>query len=161
MIPDKEIESFWNFIRDSVDRLLACLEGLDEADLNWRPLENANSLYVLANHTISNIERNILGILCYQKISQDREEAFEARGNSAEPLQQKWNEIQKRVSSCLAKLSAVDLNQEHDHPRRDKITGRDALLVVARHAAEHMGQAFLTRDLLFTARGRELPARRY
>ena len=34
------------------------------------------------------------------------------------------------------------------HPRRGTITGRDVLIVVARHAAEHWGEAQLTRSLL-------------
>ncbi|MBN1310607.1 MAG: hypothetical protein JXB30_04240 [Anaerolineae bacterium] len=49
----------------------------------------------------------------------------------------------------------------HEHPRRGQMAGRAELIIVARHAAEHMGQAELTRDLLFSARGRELPRRRY
>ncbi len=36
----------------------------------------------------------------------------------------------------------------HHHPRRGWSTGREILLIVARHAAEHLGQAELTRDLL-------------
>jgi hypothetical protein len=35
------------------------------------------------------------------------------------------------------------------------------LLAARRHAAEHLGQAELTRDLLFAARGRSLPERKY
>jgi hypothetical protein len=33
------------------------------------------------------------------------------------------------------------------------VTGRAILIVVARHAAEHLGQAELTRDLLRAGRG--------
>ncbi|MDP9352215.1 MAG: DUF664 domain-containing protein [Chloroflexota bacterium] len=40
------------------------------------------------------------------------------------------------------------LEEEIEHPRRGRITGREVLLVVARHCAEHLGQAELTRDLL-------------
>lgn len=38
------------------------------------------------------------------------------------------------------------------HPRRGIITGRDVLIVVARHAAEHWGEAQLTPSLM-KARG--------
>ena len=61
---DTEIETLWSFISRSIDRIFSCLEGLDEEDLNWRPLRNANSLYILATHVMANIESNILGVLC-------------------------------------------------------------------------------------------------
>jgi hypothetical protein len=39
------------------------------------------------------------------------------------------------------------LGATYRHPRRGAISGREILIVVARHAAEHLGQAELTRDL--------------
>lgn len=159
MTPDKEIESLWRYIRRSIDRILLCLDGLEEDDLNWRPLDNANSVYVLAIHMIANVEANILGVLCSQNIIRHREEEFNSRGSSVEPVRQRWLDIQERISSHLAQLSSSDLDREYEHPRRGKTTGRDLLITIARHAAEHVGHAELTRDLLYTARGRELPDR--
>jgi uncharacterized damage-inducible protein DinB len=161
MLPDKETESFWRYIRSSVDRILACLDGLGEDDLNWRPIESANSLYVLAVHVIANVEANILGVLCSQNIVRHRDEEFKARGSSPEPVLQRWRDVQERVSPPLARLSSSDLDKEYEHPRRGKITGRDLLIAIARHAAEHVGHAELTRDLLYTTRGRELPKREW
>jgi len=161
MVSNKELESFWRFISSSVGHIFECLEGLNEDDLNWRPLDNANSLYVLTTHTMGNIEENILGVLCEEKIIRQRDEEFKAKGNSIEPIQQRWHDIQERISSNLPNLSTVELNQQYEHPHRGRITGHDILIVVARHAAEHMGQAQLTRDLLFTNRGRTLPVREY
>ena len=159
MSPVKEIESLWNYIRRSVERILSCLDGLEEDDLNWSPLESANSVYVLAVHMIANVEANILGVLCSQNIIRHREEEFKARGSSVEQVRQRWLDVQERISSHLAPLSSKDLDKEYEHPRRGKVTGRDLLITIARHAAEHVGHAELTRDLLFTARGRPLPER--
>jgi hypothetical protein len=161
MLPDKEIESYWHYVRRSVDRIILCLDGLDETDINWRPLDNANSLYVLATHIIGNVEANILGVLCLQNINRQRENEFKAYGNSIEPIQQKWHDVQEKISSHLIKMSSKDLDKEYTHPRRGRTTGRDLLIVVARHAAEHVGHAELTRDLLFSARGRKLPDREF
>ena len=36
-----EIELFWRFIVNSVDQIIACLDGLTEVEINWRSLENA------------------------------------------------------------------------------------------------------------------------
>jgi hypothetical protein len=44
------------------------------------------------------------------------------------------------LQKTLLNLSSDDLEQEHLHPRRGSITGLDILIVVARHAAEHLGQ---------------------
>jgi hypothetical protein len=101
-IADNEIASFWPFITSSVDRILLCLDGLNENDLNWRPLENANSLYVLATHTMGNVEENILGVLCNQNVHRLREDEFKALGYSFEPVQQRWHEIKEYISSNLA-----------------------------------------------------------
>jgi hypothetical protein len=160
MLPDKEVELFWHKIADSIDRILACLDGLDETDLNWRPLENANSLFVLATHVIGNIEENIATIL-HQSVDRQREKEFSAWGTSGEPVLQRWRELQEHISSRLAELTSKDLDREYAHPRQGTISGREILLVAARHAAEHAGQAELTRDLLFSLRGRKFPERKY
>jgi hypothetical protein len=160
-MPDNEVAMYWGHIKSSVDRMLLCLKGLDEADLNWKPLDNANSLLVIATHMIANIEANILGVLCLQNIDRHREEEFKARGSSTGPILQKWLDVQDSISAHLMNLTSKDLDKEYVHPRREKITGRDLMIVVARHAAEHVGHAELTRDLLFTARGRALLEREF
>jgi hypothetical protein len=46
---------FWRYIASSLDRLVACLDGLDADGLNWRPAATeANSLYALTTHTLGN-----------------------------------------------------------------------------------------------------------
>lgn len=139
---------YWRFITSSVDRLLACLADLDEAALNWRPLPNANSLYVLATHMIGNIEETVWGLVCGQSIVRDRDAEFRATGHDAQLLQTRWQTLQTQIAQHLAHLSSLDLAQERLHPRRGPLTGWAILLIVARHAAEHLAHAELTRDLL-------------
>jgi hypothetical protein len=107
------------------------------------------------------VEANILGILGGQEINRQREREFSAHGSSIEPVRQRWREVRESVSACLAGFSSKDLDIEYTHPRRGRVTGRDLLITIARHAAEHVGHAELTRDLLFTARGRKLPEREF
>ena len=139
---------YWRFITSSVDRLLACLDGLDEAALNWRPLPNANSLYVLATHLIGNIEETVWGLVCGQPVVRDRDAEFSATGYDAPLLQTRWQTLQTHIAHHLAQLSSSTLEQEHLHPRRGSLTGWAILLIVARHAAEHLAHAELTRDLV-------------
>ncbi len=58
------------------------------------------------------------------------------------------------IETALASLPAGALEGERRHPRRGPLTGRELLLVVTRHAAEHWGEAQLTLNLL-KARSRE------
>ena len=50
--------------------------------------------------------------------------------------------------TTVALRAEVDLDGARPHPRRGIITGRDVLIVVARHTAEHWGEAQLTRSLM-------------
>jgi hypothetical protein len=161
MFANREVEMFWGYIVGSVDRIIAFLDGLVEDDLNWHPLENANSLYVLPTHTMGNVEKNLLDVLCGQPIARQREAEFAAQGSSVEPTRRRWQELQERLAAGLAHVPSAELDRGREHPRRGRITGRELLIVVARHAAEHVGQAELTRDLLFVARGNTPPSREY
>jgi uncharacterized damage-inducible protein DinB len=154
MKADREVDAFWRLSKGSVDRIVACLEGLDQQDLNWKPLDNANSLYVLAVHVMANVSDNLLGQLCGQRVSRDREAEFKARGTGPEAMKQQWAELQTEITAELQKLRDTDLQSLHDHPRRGQISGVEIMANTARHAAEHMGQAEMTLDLLAAARGR-------
>jgi nucleoside 2-deoxyribosyltransferase len=140
--------TLWRFITSSVQRLLACLEGLDEAALNWRPLPNANSMYILATHIIGNIEETVLGLICGQSVVRDRDAEFAATGHDAASLQMRWQQLEAQITPQLAHLTPADLDQVRLHPRRGPLTCWEILIVVARHAAEHLAHAELTRDLL-------------
>jgi hypothetical protein len=144
---------FWRFIASSLDRLVACLDGLSAEDVNWRPpAPEANSLAALAMHTLGNAEENILETLGGRAVGRDRESEFVTDGVSAEDIAARWQALRGRLEQVLAKLPAGALDVEYPHPRRGGVTGRAILIVVARHAAEHLGQAELTRDLLRAAR---------
>jgi hypothetical protein len=149
---NREIASFHHFITGSLDRLVTLVGELDEAGLNWRPpAPNANSLFALATHTLGNAEENILQTLCDQSGSRRRDEEFASRGDSA-AIVERWRMLRADLTAAMAALTPADLDDERSHPRRGALTGREVLLVVARHAAEHLGQAELTRDLLLTTR---------
>jgi hypothetical protein len=159
---EREIDILWRHIIRSQEHLMSCLEGLSEEDINWRPLQNANSLYVLATHMMSNMNETILATLCNQPMSKrKREEDFRVVGTAVEPVRKSWNELKSKIESSLALLPADALDKEYLHPRRGRIAGREILIVVAKHAAEHFGQAELTLDLLRKARGIPLRVREF
>ncbi|EFH85376.1 DinB family protein [Ktedonobacter racemifer] len=150
--PSREAILFCRYILSSLDRLVQCLDGLDENQLNWQPpAPHANSLYTLVVHTLGNAEENLLLTLFDQPSSRNREQEFVMKGQSADALIAQWQALRERLQKTLLSLSSGDLEQEHLHPRRGSITGLDILIVVARHAAEHLGQAELTRDLVLAS----------
>ncbi len=148
----REAVLFCRYIVSSLDRLVHCLDGLDETQLNWHPpAPHANSLYALVVHTLGNAEENLLWTLSDQPSQRNREQEFLREGASTDALLLRWNGLRGQLQQALLSLSLQDLAQEHLHPRRGLITGLDILIVVARHAAEHLGQAELTRDLVLAA----------
>ncbi|HEU5330039.1 MAG TPA: DinB family protein [Thermomicrobiales bacterium] len=121
--------------------------------MNWQPAApGANSLYALVVHMLGTTEENLLGLLVGQPMPRGREAEFVVEAGSASVFGARWGELRPRLAAMLTALTPAALDQTYNHPRRGAITGRDVLIVVARHAVEHLGQAELTRDLLRAAR---------
>ena len=148
MQSSREVDLFSEKIRNSVDELVGCLEGLDSESLNWRPLDDASSLYVLATQTMGNVRNILLNVLSGLPVTRDRDAAFMVSGGSAVEIEARWNELEEQISDAIEELPTAVLDRERDHPQRGSISGRELLIVVARHAAGHYGQAQLTRDLV-------------
>jgi hypothetical protein len=145
----REMDAYVRFISDSLERLIACLDGLDAEQLNWHPAaDGANSVWVLAVHTLANAEENILAILGGRPSTRDRDAEFRARGVSPDALRERWRTLQPALQDAIRALPSADLDREYAHPRRGTLTGREVLLLVTQHAAEHLGHAEVTRDLL-------------
>ena len=148
-IHNRELATYCHYLFRAVDGIVEKLEGLDEHQLNWRPpADNANSLYVLAVHTVANVEEAIFQALGGAPVARDRDAEFAAAGPAADTLQARWAALRERIWTRLAALPPTILEQECIHPRRGPMPGRELLLVTIRHAAEHHGHAELTRDLL-------------
>ncbi|MEZ4522019.1 MAG: hypothetical protein R3A46_10315 [Thermomicrobiales bacterium] len=95
------------------------------------PAAETNSIAALAFHTVGNAEENVIETLSGREAGRDRDQ--QALG----PL----------LERDLGDPDDKRLSEPCNHPRRGSLTGREVLIVVARHSAEHLGQAELTRDL--------------
>jgi hypothetical protein len=143
-----EATSFWRYISSSLDRLVELSQTINPSGLHWTPpAPDTNSIAVLVVHTLGNAEENILQTLCGEPLKRDRSGEFAIQATTAEELIGRWRDLRPRLESALSRITPDDLNGDKQHPRRDSIPGREVLIVVARHAAEHLGQAELTRDL--------------
>ncbi|HEY8286380.1 MAG TPA: DinB family protein [Chloroflexota bacterium] len=143
------LSAYAGAIDEAISGIVGSLEGLDQEQLNWRPAApGANSLWVLAVHSIANAEQTVLAILGGAPDTRDREAEFAAHGASPEAARAQWNGARQELRAAIARLSPEDLEREHTHPRRGVMTGHQLLLLVISHASEHRGHASLTRDLL-------------
>ena len=150
--PPSQASIFGRYLCESIERLLGCLDGLAPDQLDWQPpAPEANSLYVLAVHTMANAEEVVVFVLGGQPNQRNREAEFLAQATSGAALDERWHFLHAQITGTLAGLPNSALNAPVDHPRRGRISGREVLILACRHAAEHAGQAELTRDLLRAA----------
>lgn len=152
--PHPEIVAFAAPIIAAIEQIIRCLDGQDAQGLNWRPPAAAtNSLYVLATHMMGSAEWYLLDLLGAQSVARDRDAEFAAQGDSAGPLYARWEQLQPRLRDALDAMPPAMLGTPYQHPTLGPKTGREWLIFIAQHAAEHAGHAELTRDLLKAARG--------
>lgn len=141
-----EAASLWRYIASSIDRLVAIASESGDGVARWKPpAENSNAISGLALHTLANARENILGVVCGEDVGRDRGAEFGAV--PAEQIAATWEALRADLASALAGISQERMGAPVEHPRRGRIPAREVLIVVARHAAEHLGQAELTRDL--------------
>ena len=144
-----EVESFQHYIFNTIDSIVDILDGLSAEELNWRPAAPAtNSLYAIATHVLGNAEENLLGTLCREPHHRDYANELSAAAPVPDAVRERWTDLREQIAKHRGSLTRDDLDGARQHPRRGMITGRDVLIVVARHTAEHWGEAHLTRSLL-------------
>ncbi len=139
----------WGYIERSLDRLVALSLDLTEAERVARPpVEGANSVATLVGHTLANAEENLLGTLGGLDVRYEREADFDAPISDAVAIAARWGDLRARIAAVIAGLDDAAVLAARVHPRRGEVTGLEVLVVVARHAAEHLAHAELTRDWL-------------
>lgn len=145
---DDEAQAFWRVVARSLDGLMEIVTGVDGAGLDWTPpIAGANSLHVLATHTLANAEENIVEILGGEPVRRQREREFDGAAGVTSDIAARWRALRLKLEATMARLDRAALDRIYTHARRGTLTGREVLLLVIRHAAEHLGHAELTRDL--------------
>jgi hypothetical protein len=144
----KEVAAFWPYIERTLERMLAVVQDCTIAELNWRPpAPEANTIYALATHTLANARVNVIQVLCGQVIDRDRDAEFRSVATEDNAEIPAWPGLRDELAAALAPLTDAEMDRTRQHPARGEVTGREVLIILARHAAEHVGQAELTRDL--------------
>ncbi len=151
---DAEIEAYSRQIRSLLDRVCVSLEGLNEAQMNWRPpIDGANSAYVIATHTLGSARACVLGIACGQAMGRDRPAEFQADGSHADLLAATRG-LSGEIEAALAAMPPSALERRLTPSQElwgegevHEISVRQALMAAVEHATIHLGELHVTRDL--------------
>lgn len=130
-----------------VDRVIGATDGLSTSQLAWMPsAKGANSLLVLAAHTVGAAERHILVHIAGRKPGGTRDEEFEAKADIA-AVRARWDDVKRGIVEVLDNLPPGRLDEDLPGPVSSRSVHAMIIHGIA-HAAEHAGQAELTRDLM-------------
>lgn len=147
MLP--ETESYLEALRELRGNVLKTLEGVDAAGLDWTPTkQETNSLIVLATHLAGSEHGWIFETLHQGDKTRDRASEFRAKGDSVGPLRQDFARIERETLEILSPLTEPDLLTTRRTGNHGTVTLRWIILHVIRHYSEHIGQMYLTRQLL-------------
>lgn len=118
--------------------------------LDWEPATHANSLTVLVTHAWGAAEAWTLRA-AGREMARDRAAEFRARADPA-ALQTLLREGGARIHAALDAIDPATLGWVRfgpsTHPSSDEeYTGARCVLHAVEHAQEHIGQAYLTRQL--------------
>lgn len=148
-----EVASFWRFTLRSLDGFMEIVDGLTVEELNWRPPSpDANSIYALTAHTLGNVRMHVFRVLLGQTTDRDRDGEFRSVADDSNVPIPGWPALRAEVEDALAVLTDDLLDSPFEHPVFGTMPGREVLMVMMRHTAEHHGHVGLTRDLIVAAR---------
>lgn len=142
------------YFADYLDRLsfmhaelLAALEDLPQAALDWVPAPGANSLAALVVHT-AGAEHYLIGdCVAGEPSDRDRDAEFRAAGLSAEALRQRLDDSLAYIRQVLKRLTLDDLAALRPWPRLNaQVTVGWLLAHLLAHTAIHAGHAQVTRQ---------------
>lgn len=126
------------------------IAGLPVEALAWPPVTDANSLTVLVTHAWAAAEAWTLRA-AGREMARDRAAEFRAKADSA-TLQALLREGGARIQAALDAIDPATLGQVRFGPSTrpssdEEYTGAHCVLHAVEHAQEHLGQAYLTRQL--------------
>jgi uncharacterized damage-inducible protein DinB len=142
--------------KQSLPRIVKCLQELSEEEIWWRPNSASNSAGNLVLHLCGNVRQWIISGLGRAEDRRERDREFAERGPI--PRRALLTQLRRTVrDACrvLARLSDDSLSRKHEI-QGYRVTGLDATFRVAEHFGYHTGQIiYITKlkrahDLRFT-----------
>jgi uncharacterized damage-inducible protein DinB len=144
--PKRDLAEMRDRLVREVDRVIGATDDLSAAQLAWTPsAKAANSLLVLAAHTVGAAERHILVNIAGRKPSATRDEEFTSQGDIA-GVRARWTTVKREIVDVLDNLAPGRLDDDLPGPESTRSVHSMIVHAIA-HASEHAGQAELTRDI--------------
>ncbi len=145
--PKRELAEMRDQLLREVDRVIGATDGLSATQLAWTPAaKGANSLLTLAAHTVGAAERHIVVNIAGRTAGGTRDEEFAAKVDIA-GIRARWENVRRGVVDVLDHLPPGRLDDDLPGPASTRSV-QGMIIHAITHAAEHAGQAELTRDLL-------------
>ena len=140
--------SYLDLLQDCHNGILQALVGLPQTALDWIPGPDMNSIAVLLAH-ITGSERYWIGDIAAQETSnRDRDAEFRVRGVDVDVFRKRLADNLEYARNVLEKMSLEDLESSRVSPGNGReYTVAWALIHALEHAALHLGQIQITRQL--------------
>jgi len=119
--------------------------GLSDEALNWRPGPETNSLAVLVAHTWGSAQEHTARA-SGREIARDRDAEFRVVLNKAECVAL-LDAACSQVGQFVAAIDSTTYGEIHVDDAGESHTVADSLIHALEHTQEHLGQAYLTRQL--------------
>jgi uncharacterized damage-inducible protein DinB len=132
------------------DRMRAVVRELDESALSRAPADRENSIAVLVTHTLGS-ELGWLHRAAGSSFKRDRDAEFRAKASAAE-LTKAIDATEPQVRELVAATEAAGYATTRKLGAGSEVTAAYCVSHALAHAAEHVGHAELTRNLLGQAK---------
>lgn len=145
MIP--QFETACKVLEDLHAEIIALLETVGSDGMNWTPeLDDVNSMYAIANHTILSQYWWIQENLNQEKIERNRPAEFTARAEDLDSLSNLYKEIELLTQNVLEKIPQEETQALRTVKQR-QVTVEWIVLHVIEHTALHLGHMQLMKQL--------------
>lgn len=142
-------ESTREILQDQKASMREIVTGLSAEALNWKPgIEvdaETNSIAQMLSHALD-AERFLLAAAIDETVDRDREAHFRQIVSSADEMLALIDQVETEVEGFLGRMTAEHLAAEVARPGRSH-NGAWWLLHAVEHSREHIGQAYLTRQM--------------
>lgn len=128
-------------------RMREVVTGLTAEQLDLVPTEGANSIAVLVTHTLAS-ELGWLHLAAGREFKRDRDSEFAVRASSSEDLKRSIDETEGKIPDLIGVSLAAGLDTQRERPGARSLSVGYCLAHALAHAAEHVGQAELTRQFV-------------
>lgn len=152
---EAEIETYATELSWILSQIGRSLDGLSDVEFAMRPIASGNCPYTIANHVIEATRVYALGFGCGRQVSRNRQAEFESPATSIDEVTERLRNLDGELRAAFGELTPEKLD-ERLVPTRElwgtglvrEISRREALIESVRHAALHLGELRLTRDLV-------------